>query len=127
MPALDGFDTSQIRVGGQALSVAMADTPERRQQGLRSVESLPRGLEGMLFVFGESRPATFGMLDTLLPLDIWWFDADGRLVGATEMQPCPEEPCTAFASPGPVSWALETPLGAFDFEPGAQLSTVENP
>lgn len=126
-PVLDDFETTKLRVGDQPLTVAVADNPELRQQGLRGVESLPGGLDGMLFVFEETRSATFGMLDTLLALDIWWFDADGRLVGSTEMQPCPEEPCTAFASPGPVRWALETPGGEFDFEPGARLSTVDSP
>ena len=121
------FETTEVSVGNHRLMVALADNPERRRQGLRDVEALPEGLDGMLFAFGEARPATFGMLDTLVPLDIWWFDADGRLLGSAEMQPCPEEPCTSFASPGPVAWALETPAGRFDFDPEARLSTVDSP
>lgn len=107
--------------------MSVADTTELRQRGLRDVESLPDGVDGMLFVFEESRSATFGMLDTLIPLDIWWFDAEGALLGVTEMTPCPEEPCASYASPAPVRWALETPTGARAFPGGALLSTGDNP
>jgi uncharacterized membrane protein (UPF0127 family) len=65
------------------------------------------------------------MLDTVIPLDVWWFDGDGVLVGTAEMEPCPSEPCTRYASPQPVMWVLETELGVYEFEVGSQLSTVE--
>lgn len=77
----------------------------------------------MLFVYESTQSATFGMLNTPMPLDIWWFDGDGRLVGTTEMEPCFEKPCVDYRSPGPVRWVLETPLGEQDFRMGAMLST----
>jgi hypothetical protein len=126
-PGLEGFETRDIRIGDQALTVAVADTPSLRQQGLRGVEALPEGLDGVLFVFEETRPAVFGMLDTLIPLDIWWFDEEGALVGLTEMRPCPAEPCPDYASPGSVARALETPAGEFAFPAGAKLSSGDNP
>lgn len=126
-PDLEGFETRDTRIGDQTLTVAVADTPSSRQQGLRDVEALPEGVDGMLFVFEETRPAVFGMLDTLIPLDIWWFDEGGALVGHTEMTPCPAEPCPDYASPGSVAWALETPAGEFVFAAGAMLSSGDNP
>jgi len=102
--------------------VAVAETQQQRSQGLRDVEELPEGLDGMLFVFDQPRPATFGMRDTLIPLDIWWFDASGRLLGATEMEPCPSEPCPNYGSPGEVAWALETPAGQVELVPGDTLN-----
>ncbi|HSM45840.1 MAG TPA: DUF192 domain-containing protein [Acidimicrobiia bacterium] len=99
----------------------VADTPTLRNQGLRSVEALPDDVDGMLFVFEEPRPATFGMRDTLLPLDIWWFDADGVLLGSARMEPCSSDPCPSYGSPGPISWALETPAGALDLTAGQRL------
>jgi uncharacterized membrane protein (UPF0127 family) len=113
-------------VGEEPLTVLVASTPEQRAQGLRQVEDL-EGYDGMLFAYDEPSSATYGMRDTLIPLDIWWFDAEGRLLGSTEMQPCVESNCTSYGSPGPIKWALETPLGQYDFQPGATLSTVENP
>ena len=62
------------------------------------------------------------MRDTLIPLDLWWFDADGRLLGSTEMEPCPSEPCPDYGSPGEVGWALETPAGVADLAPGERLT-----
>lgn len=121
-PSLAGFDTAGAEVGGETLTVAMAETPQQRSQGLRGVEELPEGLDGMLFVFEEARPATFGMRDTLVPLDIWWFDANGRLVGSTEMEPCPSEPCPNYGSPGEVAWVLETPAGVVELAPGDTLT-----
>lgn len=75
----------------------------------------------MLFVYDRPASATFGMLDTLIQLDIWWFDEDGHLLGSAEMEPCPEEPCTDYRSPGPVMWVLETTAGEFEFSTGARL------
>lgn len=76
----------------------------------------------MLFVFDEVRSASFGMRDTLIPLDIWWFDEDGHLVGSAEMEPCASVTCPSYRSPGEVFWALETPAGKWDLGPGDNLS-----
>ena len=124
---IEGFDTAEIGIDDHELTVAVADTPALRQRGLRNIASLPDGVDGMLFVFEEPRPATFGMRDTRLPLDLWWFDAERALLGVTQMTPCPEEPCPHYASPGPVRWALETPAEDYRFDTGAVLSTGDNP
>lgn len=117
------FAETEITVGEETLSVAVADTPQRRARGLMEVEELPDRLDGMLFVFGESRPAAFHMLNTPMVLDIWWFDAEGLLIDSTTMDPCPVEPCINYGSPGTVMWVLETPVDDYEFSPGAQLST----
>jgi len=87
------------------------------------VEQLPDGLDGVLFVYDSPSSVSFHMLNTPMPLDIWWFDSDDHLVGTTEMEPCSGKPCVSYRSPGPVIWVLETPLGEYEFEFGAQLST----
>jgi len=122
---LHGFETVGIVVDGQRLDVSLAETSTQRNQGLRGVKELPKEIDGMLFSWRDATPTTFGMRDTIIPLDIWWFDDEGRLLGSTDMDPCLEEPCLSYASPGPVLWALETPLDAFDFSPGSSLTTVE--
>ena len=114
------FPVETVMVGETELEVAVASTPDQRSQGLRGVEELD-GYDGMVFVFEEVRSATFGMRDTLIPLDIWWFDPDGVLIGSTEMQPCEDLACITYSSPGEIGWALETPLGEWEFEMGAVL------
>lgn len=120
-----GLPTESVAVGDQTVLVAVADEPAEQGSGLMEVEDLGR-LDGMLFVYDHEAPATFFMLNTPMPLDIWWFDGDGVLVGTAEMDPCPFEPCTRYGSPEPVRWALETQLGEFEFEMGSVLSTVES-
>lgn len=125
-PPIDGFEQADITVDEEVLSVLVADTAELRSRGLRGVEVLPDDIDGMLFVFESSRAATFGMRGTLIPLDLWWFSREGRLLGSAEMEPCTAEPCTTYGSPAEVKWALETPVGEFDPEPGARLTVVDS-
>lgn len=88
-----------------------------------NVEQLPEGIDGMLFVYESAFTAAFHMEDTLIPLDIWWFDADGTLVGVTQMEPCVDPVCERYPSPGRIMWALETPQGDYSFDLGSELST----
>lgn len=118
-----GFATETIEVSGTRLTVWVADTPALRARGLRGVEALPQDVDGMLFSWETPTSAVFEMRDTLMPLDIWWFGPQGDLIGVTEMQTCLDGDCTPYGSPGVVVWALETPAGAHDFPPDAELTT----
>jgi uncharacterized membrane protein (UPF0127 family) len=72
--------------------------------------------DGMLFdMGGEVQPSAvaFVMDGVLVPLDIAWFAADGRLVGTARMTPCAAEPCLRHVAPAPFRWAIEAPVGAF--------------
>ncbi len=108
------------------MTVWVADTSAERQVGLSGVTELPSGVAGMLFEFESPRSVTFTMKDTTIPLDIWWFDEEGLVIGSTVMDPCQEEPCVNYRSPAEIAWALETPLGEFVFEPGDRLTNVES-
>lgn len=107
---------------GTTLEVLVADNLDERRQGLKDVSEVPNGGDGMLFAYSTPSFVTYGMLDVVIPLDIWFFDADGALIGTTEMTPCPAEPCTDYGSPGEISWVLETPAGVYEFPIGAVLS-----
>ena len=87
------------------------------------VEELPERLDGMLFVYDTPRSVSYHMQNTPMPLDIWWFDLNGVLIGSAEMEPCFIESCTNYRSPGPVMWVLETPRHVYEFEHEDQLST----
>jgi uncharacterized membrane protein (UPF0127 family) len=112
-----------VSVGDSELEVWVADEPGERSQGLRDVTELPDQVDGMLFVFTPGTTPTFIMEDTLIPLDLWFFDGEGEMIGGVEMVPCEADPCLRYPAPGPVGWALETPHGEQDFEEGEVLTT----
>ncbi len=60
--------------------VELAETPAQQTRGLMHRTSLPRN-GGMLFPFPFPRVATFWMKNTLIPLDLIFIRADGRIAG----------------------------------------------
>ena len=107
---LEGFETSTITVDDRELAVAVAETPIQRSQGLMGVTDLG-GLDGMLFVFQTDSAGGFWMKNTLIPLDIVFFTADGRFVDSLTMVPCVEDPCPTYRPSGAYRYALEAPAG----------------
>ena len=90
------FDKStvEIQTRGETISIPvyLANTHERRKQGLMHVEKLPEGT-GMYFVFDEAKVNKFWMKNTLIPLDIL-FVTSGNVVSYIEhsRQPMDETP-----------------------------------
>lgn len=69
--------------GPQRFTVELARSPEQQQQGLMFRQSLAANA-GMLFDFGDTRPATFWMKNTLIPLDMLFIAADGHVADIHE-------------------------------------------
>lgn len=103
----------------------LADTEARRDQGLMNRTDLA-GYDGMLFSFAADTTVQFYMKDTLLPLSIAWFDARGRFVSSTDMEPCLDSAeCPTFAAARAYRYALEVGKGglaALGIGPGSHLS-----
>ncbi|PWE18016.1 hypothetical protein DDZ18_05440 [Marinicauda salina] len=64
--------------GPVRFSAEIADTPASRQRGMMWRESIAPD-EAMLFDFGQVRPVTIWMRNTLIPLDIVYIRADGTI------------------------------------------------
>jgi len=88
--------------------VEIADSEEERSIGLMGRDSVETG---MLFIYGKAVPLGFWMKNTLVPLDIMFFDARGAFVSSATMQPCTTPQCPITSSRGAAQYALEMPRG----------------
>jgi uncharacterized protein len=96
----------------KTISVEIADTPAEREQGLMGRKTLPADA-GMVFVFPEDRRGAFWMKDTLIPLSIAFYSADGRILKILDMEPCDADPCPLYDPGVAYRGALEVNQGAF--------------
>lgn len=95
------------------LSVEVADDDEERSQGLMFRTSLAEDA-GMVFLFPEPTEGSFWMKNTLIPLSIAFFDADGTILRILDMEPCESDPCPLYTPEVAFTGALEVNRGAFE-------------
>ena len=104
MPELAACDpTPQVAVVSAdnskraAVKVEIADTPDARELGLMYRNHLDADA-GMLFIFPNPRPTDFWMKNTIIPLDMLFADANGKVLGiVANAQPYSEAMLGGFA------------------------------
>jgi len=99
----------KARFGGVSLRIEYALTPEERERGLGGRTEMQEDY-GMLFVFPVPDRYGFWMKDTLVPLDIFWLDAQGHAVSIAE-NVAPESYPNVFYPTVPARYVLETAAG----------------
>ncbi len=95
--------------GGVSLNIDYATTTAARERGLSGRASIPSDY-GMLFVFPKDDRYGFWMKDTLVPLDMFWLDAQGRVVSIAE-DVSPSSFPHVFYPSVPARYVLETASG----------------
>lgn len=116
---LSDHDIDLVVVGDRVLLLAIADSPDLRARGLMEVEDLG-DLDGMLFYWRHEASGGFWMKNTLIPLDIVWFNEDGSYAGRDSMVPCTEasdDDCPIYSPEGDPDFrfAIEAPPGDLDW------------
>lgn len=111
-----------IKVGSVSMQVQIPETEDQLATGLMFRKSLPEN-SGMLFVFKKPGRADFWMKNTLIPLDIGFFDQKGILLEIRTMLPNSEEITSSTSKD--ILYALEVPEGFFKehkLKPGISIS-----
>ena len=109
------MSTSWVELHGHRYAVEIARTSAQRERGLMFRDHLEQK-RGMLFIHDVQEPLAYWMKNTLIALDIFYFDADRRLVSVSKRTP----PCTLgdncppYRSDGPALYVLELNAGAAD-------------
>jgi len=113
------FGTGEATITGDhdpvVVDLLVAENDEQRAYGLSFRRRLAAE-RGMVFLFDGDTTARFWMKNTLIPLSIAFFDAQGFIVDIQDMDPCLEEdePCPTYGPSVPYRGALEVNQGAFD-------------
>ncbi len=111
---------ARLTLDGAALRPELALTSDTRSLGLMNRRLAPA--DGMLFVFPESTSGGFWMKNTLVPLTIAFFNADGQRVRKLSMTPCKTASCPIYDPRRTYRFALE--LRASDQRPAKKLGPL---
>lgn len=130
----DGFERVAATVTTEAgetceLCLWLADTASLRARGLMGVTDLGDA-DGMAFLYPEPHTGSFWMKDTVLPLSIAFFAADGSYLDDFDMEPCVTDRCASYPTSPDFIVAIETTRGGLDplgIGPGSTLRLSELP
>jgi uncharacterized membrane protein (UPF0127 family) len=99
-----------MKLGEQSFEARLAVLPHERSKGLMFIQSLDEN-QGMLFFSNQPERQSFWMRNTYIPLDIGYFDPQGRLLEVHSMAPHDETPIRSHSNN--ILFALEMPQGWF--------------
>jgi len=105
-------DSVPIAIKDIEVSVELADTEEKKSQGLSGRNSLPQN-QGMLFVHESPALYSFWMKDMQFPIDIIWIDENNTVIDITK-NVSPDTFPQSFQPLAPAQYVLEVNAGFAD-------------
>ena len=114
------------------ITVEIAEAPEQHAQGLMFRKKLKNN-EGMLFIFNEELVREFWMKNTLINLDIGYFDKNKKLIDIQQMKAVTsimQTDLPTYPSKQPAMYALEMQQAWFKknkFTEGTEFKIISGP
>ena len=116
-PSSSETETRAVTIAGRTFDLELATTRAARYQGLSDRASIPED-GGMLFVFPDEAERSFVMRRCLVPIDLIYLDAEGRVLNTHQMtvEPYdrPEWQLTSYRSDGKAQYVIELRGGTLD-------------
>lgn len=111
-PVAMAAEDPTVTLHGKTFSTEFATDDARRAHGLMDRPHMDAD-HSMLFIFANDEPRAFWMKNTLIPLDILYFDKARKLVAMQlNAQPCQADPCAIYPSGDlPARYVLELNAG----------------
>ena len=108
----EGLRIINAQLVEQEITLEVADNSFLQSIGLSGREYLEEN-HGMIFIYdGEIEKLTFWMKDTLIPLDMIFFNSDFEVVHIIEDVPiCEQDPCPTYTSPEKAQYVVELNAG----------------
>jgi len=110
--ATDASSGNWVELKGRRFTVEVADDDAERSRGLMFRDQMAAD-RGMVFIHDAEEPQAYWMKNTRIPLDIFYFDRERRLVSVQErVPPCSlGDRCPPYPSAGPALYVLELNAG----------------
>jgi hypothetical protein len=100
-----------VTLKNERFIVELAETSDKQALGLMFRDQMPDD-HGMLFLFPGEAMRSFWMKNTRIPLDIFYFDQELKLVSVSQnTKPCRTQRCPGYPSTGPAKYVLELNAG----------------
>jgi len=109
---LRDFPITNVKLNGEDLKVALANSPNRRSHGLQHVAEIGP-LDGMVFTFSRDVRTGFWMKDTEMSLQIGFFGSDGKLQESVVLEPCKDNNCPSYIPEKSFRFVLELPVNSY--------------
>lgn len=90
--------------------VEIGEDSASRAKGLMGVREMGK-LQGMVFLDTVLHRGSFYMKNTLIPLDIAFWDSAGTIVDILQMVPCETDPCPTYKPSADYVGAIEVNVG----------------
>lgn len=119
LSSLSKADVFHTSLGGHTFALEVARTPQQWQKGLSQRDTLSNN-QGMVFILPTQQDLQFWMKDTLIPLDIIYFNSNGSFNSVHKNVPPCKLPkytssyCPTYPSDGAAQYVVELKGGTLD-------------